>query len=791
LVAGLLLALAGGAVLTIAAGARRTDTAYARLLRSEHAADAEIAVSGSDSRQNLGGVSNFYAAVARLPAVAVVAPTAGVDAMVVGRRHASLLLKGGTDARLGQVIERPKLTQGRQVNPARPEEVLADRSTAAQLHLHVGDTLHLLAGPSSSAGVASTEPMAVIVRVVGIAVTRDNVVPVTALGAEGSLLVTPGLLRRLGPPLYAYDAAFVRLRPDVSVSTFRRSAKALVRRYPETGGQLFVVDEHEQAAKVEDAIRPQTVALVLFALLVALASLFIVGQVFIRQVFVASGDHSTLRALGVSRVQLTAVGLAEVGAAVVVGAAFAGASAALLSPVMPVGPARVAEPQPGWAVNWSILGFGVVAIVVVFVLLVAVPIWRRAGESARSLGSSPRTERPSMILEWLHRAGAPASVAVGARLALEPGRGRTAVPVRSTLAVTTVAVAAVAAAFTFGTNLVRLVDTPSIYGQNWQLSVDVGFDQIPRRAAETFLRDQPGVAGWTFGNHAEATIAGRRVAAIEMTHGNGPAVFPTLIDGRTPRAPNETVLGARTLEAAHVHVGQTVPVTLPGENAPRALRIVGRAVFPFFGQGEVTPTGLGNGAALLDPGRNPNGFNFVLVNMTPDRDEPANVVRLAHNLTTAGLCPQACVAVTRQRPADVNNFARITATPLVLAGVLAVLALAAVAHLLVTSIRRRRHDFAIFKTLGLLRRQVSAAVAWQATIVVALAVLVGIPLGIIAGRWAWIYFATRLGIAADPEVPTILVLASIAVALVVANVVAAFPAWLAARLQPGPVLRTE
>src|SRR5207244_108253 len=139
--------------------------------------DDEIAVSGPDSRQNLGGVSNFYAAVARLPEVAVVAPTAGVDAMVVGRRHASLLLKGGTDARLGQVIERPKLTQGRQVNPARPEEVLADRSTAAQLHLHVGDTLHLLAGPSSSAGVASTEPMAVIVRVVGIAVTRDNVVP--------------------------------------------------------------------------------------------------------------------------------------------------------------------------------------------------------------------------------------------------------------------------------------------------------------------------------------------------------------------------------------------------------------------------------------------------------------------------------------------------------------------------------------------------------------------------------------------------------------------------------------
>jgi len=361
---------------------------------------------------------------------------------------------------------------------------------------------------------------------------------------------------------------------------------------------------------------------------------------------------------------------------------------------MPIGPAHVAEPHPGLAFNWAILGIGALAMVVVFALRLAQPVWRLAGESAKPEGavSAYGVERPSRVLEMLTRTGAPASAVVGGRLALEPGRGRTAVPVRSTLAGTAVAVAAVAAAFTFGTNLVRLVSTPRLYGQGWQVSVDVEFGQIPRGDVETFLRQQRGVSGWTFGNHAEVTIAGRQVATIEMTGAEGPAVFPTLLEGRAPQAPDEIVLGSKTLASARRRVGQTVMVALPGENTPRTMQVVGRAVFPFFGQGEVTPTGLGEGAALLDPGPNPDGFNFFLVGMAQGAAEHDNIARLARNLNATGVCHQECSAVTAQRPADVNNYARIKATPLALAGVLALLAVATVAHLLVTSIRRRRRD---------------------------------------------------------------------------------------------------
>jgi hypothetical protein len=791
--AALLLAVAGGVVLTAAAGARRTDTAYARFLRSSRGADAEIAVSDPQGRQNLGGVSRYYAAVAKLPGVDVVAPTVGISAVAPGRGNVAVLLKAGTDARLGRVIERPKVTEGRMSDPARADEVVADRTLAAQLHLRVGSVLDLLAGPSGPVGVDVARATALTVRVVGVAVTRDNVVPVNALAPQGSLLVTPALLRGLGPDTYAYDGAFVRLNQGASVAAFRRAAEALVLRYPETGGRLYVVNEHQQAGTVEHALHPQAVALALFALLVALTSVLIIGQIVVRQVFVGSADHPTLWALGLERAQLGAVGMAEAAVTVAIGAAMAVLVAAVLSPLMPIGPARVAEPHPGVALNSAIVGVGALAIVAVLTLGLVPPVWRLAGEStvADKAASPGGVDRPSRITGMFTRSGAPVSATVGARLALEPGWGRTAVPVRSTLAVTAVAVAAMAAAFTFGANLERLVNTPRLYGQTWHVAVDAEFGQVPRPDVEKFLRQQRGVSGWTFGDHAETTIAGRPVATIALTGGKGPALFPTLLEGRAPRAPDEIVLGSKSLAGARRHVGQTVTVALQGQNSPRTMQIVGRAVFPFFGQGEVTPTGLGDGAALLDPGPDPDGFNFFLVDMAQRRSNEDDIARLARNLKSSGVCGQECSTVTAQRPADVSNYARIKATPLALAGVLALLAVTAVAHLLVTSIRRRRRDLATLKTLGFLRRQVSAAVAWQASIVAALGLLVGLPIGAAAGRLAWLSFASQLGVAPDPVVPLLPVLLAIPAALAMVNAVAAAPAWRAGRHRPAPVLRAE
>ena len=105
-------------------------------------------------------------------------------------------------------------------------------------------------------------------------------------------------------------------------------------------------------------------------------------------------------------------------------------------------------------------------------------------------------------------------------------------------------------------------------------------------------------------------------------------------------------------------------------------------------------------------------------------------------------------AVGVQRPAEIANYGRLRTTPLVLAGVLAALAVATVTHALVASVRRRRRDFAILKTLGFARRQVSATVVWQASTMLVIALAVGLPLGVAAGRWAWTVVAEQLGTAA-------------------------------------------
>jgi ABC-type lipoprotein release transport system permease subunit len=139
----------------------------------------------------------------------------------------------------------------------------------------------------------------------------------------------------------------------------------------------------------------------------------------------------------------------------------------------------------------------------------------------------------------------------------------------------------------------------------------------------------------------------------------------------------------------------------------------------------------------------------------------------------------------------VANFGQVRNLPQILAGLLAALAAATVAYLLVSSIRRRRRDLAILKTLGLVPGQVSAVIAWNATTVVVAALAIGLPVGVVAGRWTWTYVASQLGVLPRPTVPLGLVLLFIPAALLVANLVAAGPALAAARVRPASVLRSE
>src|SRR5205085_2881890 len=203
------------------------------------------------------------------------------------------------------------------------------------------------------------------------------------------------------------------------------------------------------------------------------------------------------------------------------------------------------------------------------------------------------------------------------------------------------------------------------------------------------------------------------------------------------------------------------------------LTIGGRAV-PAVGldqlQGQVFPT-------LLE-GRAASAPDEIVLGTT--------TMRRAHTSVGRKLAVQ-FEDVTRQ----LTVVGRAVFPPLGRGGLLAVLAVFTLGHSLVSSVRRRRRDLAVLKTLGFVRSQVSASVAWQATTFAGIAVLFGLPLGLVAGRWAWSTFARGLGV--DPTVATPLLAVALTVpfALIAANFMAAIPARTAGATRPATALRSE
>jgi ABC-type antimicrobial peptide transport system permease subunit len=144
-----------------------------------------------------------------------------------------------------------------------------------------------------------------------------------------------------------------------------------------------------------------------------------------------------------------------------------------------------------------------------------------------------------------------------------------------------------------------------------------------------------------------------------------------------------------------------------------------------------------------------------------------------------------------QQPVQIVNYRSTGATPVVLAGGLAAGAIVALALTLVASVRHRRRDLALLKALGFTPRQLTAVVAWQATVTAAVGVIVGIPVGIILGRQLWTLFARNIDAVPDPTVPVVSVILVGIGALVFANLVAALPGRIAARTPTAFVLRAE
>jgi ABC-type lipoprotein release transport system permease subunit len=805
---GLALAMAVtcGVALAGAAGARRTASSYPRLLRAVSEQDAEVALPAPDGMTFNERRNPRLDAIDRFPQVAASARLYQLvsfdgDRLTASSNEQDLnALADGYGSRVG----RPLLRSGRMPDPRRLDEALVDPRFAADHHLRVGSRFSVVTLDSNRFDEVNDSPpdyhgprQVNVLTITGIGQIARDINPTTVLEDQPRVYVTQAFLDARAASLSNVGTA-VKLRPGADVGDFQAAVNRYARAQHIDPRAVYFTAERDHTVAAERAARPEAFALALFALIVALAAFVVIGQALSRQVFIDGTDSPLLSSMGMTRHQRFALALSRVAVVTLVGAIGAVGVAIALSPLFPIGPARATEPTPGLAVDGPALAIGFVVVLAVFLGRGALPAWRQARAGWSSLTAPLGRDRPSALARLLARSGAGATSVVGVQMAFEPGRGRTSVPVRSALVTTTLAVVAVVAVTIFAGNLDQLVRTPASYGWSWTASTGFGFDPVPAVATQRLLSDRSlsAVGG---GNYLDLHLGRLDVPAVTVDVLKG-RLEPELLAGHAPHGDHDLVLGTQTMRAAGLHLGQLVKVQLNG--SPATMRIVGRAVFPRLGAGIFTPTDLGQGAMLTDAAARKAGvdaadpsdprsrYSVYLLQAAPGTSLTELRTQLNGQLAgTVPMCPGRFCVMGPQPPGDVVAYGRVRTTSLVLIALLGLIAAASLVHALVTSARRRQPDIAVLKMLGFERRQVAALACWQGLALTAAALLVGMPIGLILGRWSWIAFADQVGVASSATIPWVAILVIVPLTLALAVVVSVLPAGIARRTRPIAFLR--
>lgn len=783
----LLIGVVGGMVLASVAGARRTDSAFGRMVEETNAADVLV-------NPNEGGASELQVEqVEALPGVrSVGVGDGGVAALFrpdgqLDGRGAIVLAQRDPDMFVN--IDRPRVVEGRIFDPTDAGQIMVTDDVADDYGVEPGDTLTVgtidveeyMAWEDG--GREGPEPIQQHdLTLTAVVITAESVVEDEAFSFGAAFLTQAFAVENELEPFF-FGMAVDLVDGSDAVPAFQDAVRSLV------PGEVF---EFKTLAAVTETVErgahPHVVALLAFAGVVGVAGLVVVGQVLARQNTAPRADITPLRALGVTRRELRLAAGLRATAIAAAGAVVAVAVAAAVSPLFPLGIARRAEVSPGFDVDPAVLGLGAIAIVVALLTWSAPGIWRIAAP-ARSRGV-----RNLGALERLARSASSPVTSTGVRAAISPPGGTHAGPARAALAGLAVAVAAVVGAMTFGASLVQFVTSPSSYGWPWDAVVALPNDD-PEVADEVLERIERSVE---FGGarHLALTVDqvaldGVRVPAVGILSGEGPGL--TIVAGRSPDGPGEVALGGRTMDRLGVGVGDRI---IAGDiEGGMELTVVGQAVFPGIGTySGADRTEVGKGA-VLDAGTLAEvGEGFGFRSVVLDAADPAAVDSGLASIT-AGYEPmveEGSIEIERepQRPSDVLNLERVRGTPTVISAVLATLAGAAFAFVLVSGVRSRRRELALLKTFGFRGRDVAGTVIWQSSLTAVIALVVGIPLGIAAGRQSWAALADALGI--DPEVRVPLaVLAVPVVVLLLANLVAVVPGAIAARTRPALALRSE
>jgi hypothetical protein len=808
----LLAGLLGGVALGAVAGARRTATAYERYLAAINASDVFVNVPGW-----LPGMpaTRPYALISVLPGVVAHAAYIGLSGqpLVHGKPDNSFLVNSLNGSLDGEYFSQDRATvlAGRLPPQGSTSTVVLTPAIAKAFGTRVGGTVRYLFQPVDAQQRPAGKPYSRSFRVAAIVEVPPALVDESDQ-EEGSIF-PPGATRQLLPE-YFYTWIGLRLAggtagtgdlqrhlSELAADLQRQAKQALHRDVPPPS---FTVNRTDVIRnRVEQAIRPEAVALSLFGAITALAMLVLVGQGLAQVISRSAPDTAVLRALGATRGQAALAAALPAVIAVLGGVALAVAGAVAVSPLAPVGPVRQFDPDRGIGADGLVLGGGAAVFCLALLALLAVLAIR----SVRQRDSGAGVDS-SAVARAAATAGLPAAAVVGTRNAFEPGSGVRAVPVRSALLGSVAAVTAVVTAVVFSASLGGLTSHPARYGWAWDLAIqaEAGYGFFAPGKMNHLLRGQPAVAGWSEFAFAQLPIDGKVVPALGLRRDLG-SVQPPTTSGRALSGPDQIELGPVTLRELGKKVGDRVRIGLP--KSERTVVITGTVTLPSFGVGATDHPGLGHGAMVPQatlqtamgqaPGQLPGESeslpvipSAVAIDLAPGTTG-AQRAALASRIVSANPdgTPGGSYELSHARASAIVNTEQMGTQPLALALGLAAAAVLSLALTVLSLVRRRRRELALLKALGMTRGQVRAVIAWQTTLTLLIAVAVGGTLGIVGGRLAWRAFAGSLGIVPIVEVPVAALVGGLAALVLAGNLLASLPAAVAARTRPGVSLRTE
>lgn len=766
------LTISVGATMAAVAGARRASTSYDRFLGWSNGSQVIIPGSGPDTSEEADA---NLTRLAELPQVEgstrsmFLGDEVAIDGEVVPFGTIMPVAFDPNDPATGRF----KVLEGRRPDPDVVGDAVIGFDTAERLDLQVGDQLEVRFNEWEDRPefVASVE----VVTVVGI-IAQPGAFPSVTGQPMAVLWVMPAFLRAHQDRIDWTNGdirAQLRDPSQAGIDAFREAVAA-------SGVPVdFVGSVLDDAAGVRKLIRVEAGVLWLMAVVVGGAAVVVVMQFFRREAAAAAAELQVLGILGMSRSTITLGGALHglrIGAMGAVGAA---AGAISLSPLLPRGVARKADPDLGFHADFVVLGVGIA-----FVLLVAIS----AGAAAALLATrsikdhAVRTSKLASIATHLRPAPA-----AGVRLAFVPTSGPAQSPRIGLLGLgailaTLIAVVSLQASFD------RVLDEPALSGSTWDLTVTYDATDDASAAAPMIAAD-PAVDGYTRGGWWPIEVNGERVYAVYVEPSTD--VNVAVDRGRAPIGPDEIALGPAELDALGVAIGDTVEVAVPEfDNATYSdtvsATVTGRAIVaaPIYeplqpGEGGAVTAGLMRRIVGDDM---PTNQFFVAF------DDGASLQDASAALTDR-ISPS--FWFTRADRAGVRSLRNVRQLPLVLVALLGAMAAAALVHRLVTSSRSLRRELAVLRSMGFTDSQFVQSGGAQGAAVSALALVGAVPAGLICAAIVWRLIAEYLVVVPQPIVPSGVVTVVVVATLVLGMAVGIVLALRARRIRVSALLRAE